>query len=190
MTLLAQKLQLNEDALRLEFQGALRKKGREKSQGVAGEALDNRQKGIIDAEQKVLATSFPRAHLRKCLRETLTESDFTDPAHKVIFQNLISLSEEEGENELRGKLGDNQELMEVLSRIITRLEVSSGDPENLFFEARDWLIKLRRKNMQEKPLLDEKIKKNEEPDLEAMRNFQELVQQRHKGIAPNQEERK
>ena len=77
--------------------------------------------------------------------------------------------------------------MEALSRIITRLEVSSGNPENLFFEARDWLLNQRREKMQKKPLFEEKIKKNEEPDLEAMRSFQELVQQRHK---TNQEERK
>ena len=183
LTLLAQKLQLNEDALRLEFQGTLKKKGREKSQRGEGEVLDNRQKGIIDAEQKVLATALSQAYFRKCLRETLTEDDFTEPQHKVIFQTVISLLDEEGENKLRGKLGDNQELMEALSRIITRLEVSSGNPENLFFEARDWLLNQRREKMQKKPLFEEKIKKNEEPDLEAMRSFQELVQKRHKGVA-------
>ena len=73
--------------------------------------------------------------------------------------------------------------MEALSRIITRLEASSGNPENLFFEARDWLLNQRREKMQKKQLFEEKIKKNEEPDLEAMRSFQELVQQRHKGVA-------
>ncbi|MFA7328847.1 MAG: toprim domain-containing protein, partial [Candidatus Ratteibacteria bacterium] len=182
LTLLAQKLQLNEEALRLEFQGTLKKKGRETSQRGEGEVLDNRQKGIIDAEQKVLATALSQTHFRKCLKETLTEDDFTEPQHKVIFQVVISLLDEEGEDKLRGKLGDNQELMEVLSRIITRLEVSSGNPENLFFEARDWLLNQRREKMQKKPLFEEKIKNNEEPDLEAMRSFQELVQQRHKEV--------
>ena len=49
------------------------------------------------------------------------------------------------------------------------------------------LLNQRREKKQKKPLFEEKIKKNEEPDLEAMRSFQELVQQRHK---TNQEERK
>ena len=189
LTLLAQKLQLNEEALRLEFQGTLKKKGRERNRSSEVEALDNRRKGRIDAEQKVLAAALSRPHFRKCLREALTEDDFTEPRRQVIFRAVSGLSDEEGENELRGKLGDDQELIEALSRIIACFEVSSGSPENLFFEARDWLLNQRREKMQKRPLFEEKIKKNEEPDLEAMRSFQELVQQRHKGIS-NQEERK
>ncbi|MFH2069411.1 MAG: DNA primase [Candidatus Omnitrophota bacterium] len=180
LTLLAQKLQLNEDALRLEFQGTLRKKSGEKNQRGEEKMLDNRQKGMIDAEQKVLATALSQTYFRKCLKETLTEDDFTEPQHKVIFQTVIGLLDDEGENKLRGKLGDNQELMEALSRIITCLTASSGNPENLFFEARDWLLNQRREKMQKKPLFEEKIKNNEEPDLEAMRSFQDLVQARHK----------
>ena len=148
---------------------------------------DNRKKGIIDAEQKVLATALSRPNLRKYMREVLTEEDFSEAWHKTIFNVVINLSDEEGGNEVRGKLGDNPELMEAFSRMITRLEGNSGDPDKLFFEALDWLVSHSRESRQKTPLFEEKIKKSEKPDLDAMRSFQELVLRRHQ---TNQGERK
>jgi len=180
LTMLAEKLRLDEGALRMEFQRMAKKmpKIRPVSPRDEVKVIDYLKKGLAWAEEMVLALALDNPHLRERLR-VLEEHDFSQADYREIFQVLTTASSN-SEEQLNERLGKNPQMMEVLSRMITWLKTNDGDPEEVFNGCLNKILEHRRTEKKKRDIYEEKIKDSTEPDPEALRHFQELVLQKHR----------
>ncbi|MFH0796541.1 MAG: DNA primase [Candidatus Omnitrophota bacterium] len=179
LSTLAETLQLNEEALRSEFQKLPKK---EKLKEKPGEGMDIAQpvQGIVKAEQLLLALALTRPFLRKALQDGLSEDGFEEPNHKIIFQSLVHHKQGDEEEKVWEKLEENPKTMETLSQSIIQVEqYDDKEAEKVFFDTLHRLITRYREDREVKPLFRQRIKSSDEVDMNAIRNFQELIAKRH-----------
>ena len=181
LTAISEKLRLNEEALRMEFQRIQKKVSGTRTGQTETGIVDCLKKGLACAEEMVLALALENPFLRERLKR-LEEIDFSEPNYQEIFRKLTTLPEDAGGGELRERFGSEPHLMEIISRMLTWLKDCRGDPEKLFTGCLNKLIEDRRTSRKKKSLYEEKIKNSTEPDLEAMRHFQDLVLQKHRNL--------
>ncbi|PIP16371.1 MAG: hypothetical protein COX46_02640, partial [bacterium (Candidatus Ratteibacteria) CG23_combo_of_CG06-09_8_20_14_all_48_7] len=131
-----------------------------------------------------LALALTRPFLRKALQDGLSEDGFEEPIHKTIFQSLTHHNKDEGEEKVWEKLEENPKTMETLSQLIIQTEqYDDKEAEKVFSDALHRLITRYREDREVKPLFRQKIKSSDEVDMNAIRNFQELIAKRHRGVA-------
>ena len=183
LSILAETLQLNEEALRSEFQRLQKKENRKEKPG-EGMNITQQFSGIVKAEQLLLALALTRPFLRKALQDGLSEDGFEEPDHKTIFQSLTHHNKDEGEEKVWEKLEENPKTMETLSQLIIQTEqYDDKEAEEVFSDTLHRLITRYREDREVKPLFRQKIKSSDEVDMNAIRNFQELIAKRHRGVA-------
>ena len=180
LSTLAETLQLNEEALRSEFQKLQKKENRKEKPG-EGMNITQQFSGIVKAEQLLLALALTRPFLRKALQDGLSEDGFEEPDHKTIFQFLTHHNKDEGEEKVWEKLEENPKTMETLSQLIIQTEqYDDKEAEEVFSDTLHRLITRYREDREVKPLFRQKIKSSDEVDMNAIRNFQELIAKRHR----------
>ncbi|HNQ34688.1 MAG TPA: DNA primase [bacterium] len=178
MSQLAEALQLHEEALRQEFHN-LQKKSEGRRVETPAVPAPKRKPGLHQAEEILLAAALCARELRLELARRLTEDHFSDPEHRAVFRKLVQLPETATAEMARAELeGTVQNTEEFLVRV-GNLSESEELLEQNFQGCLNRILAHSREERLTRPLRTEKIDGVTDPDLEDLRRFQALIQERH-----------
>lgn len=182
LTMVAQRLGLAEEALREEYRRHRPGHGREEKYPARDPADAGKgQRGFFLAEKMLLAWGLEDTSLRQRVCECLTGRDFTETGHRRLFEVLAGTPGKTASPEtIREQLSDCPEVIDDVTGSIAGFEPGDEKTEAIFSGCLETLLNRRREITETRPLLEERIRTSDVPDLEALRRFQALVLERHK----------